>query len=270
MNTAGQMAYLTVETVKNSEPIMAFLTQRFSRALLILGDLTEFLSPYIHKVLVAGEVHFPRGVAILFTGFSPPIISIVADDLRVSQLMVQELLKNAAAPTLLIVNNDEPLFEIVGALPGDTDIWMIRPTEKYEENPLTQRIQRSEPLVPLYSACELNFWLPEMVQFGHYYGVYKNGNVCSASGVNFVIEHAAYAQIGNVATLPQDRNQGYASQSVFSTINSLARFGLKKCGLFVDSEDARLLRWYSRLGFKPICRFHFRMIDWDSDIFLQG
>lgn len=269
MNTAVQMAYLDVKTIKNSEPIIAFLTQRFSRSLLILGDLTEFLSPYIHKVLVAGDVHFPRGVAILFTGFSPPVISIVADDLQVSQLMIQEILKNAAAPTLLIINNDEPLFQVVGALPGDTDIWMTRPTEKYEENPFTQQIQQYEPLAHLYSACELNFWLPEMVQFGHYYGVYKNGKVCSVSGINFVIEQAHYAQIGNVATLPQHRDQGYASQSVLSTINSLARFGIKKCGLFADSEDERLLRWYSRLGFKPICRFHFRMIDRDSDIFLQ-
>ena len=113
-------------------------------------------------------------------------------------------------------------------------------------------------LQAFYAEQGMSFWCPAMFRVGHAFGVRgPSGELISAGSVNFAIPEVGYAQVGPVVTHPGYRNRGHATRVLTAIRSSLARSGVRACGLFADADNPRLPEFYGRQGFTARGRFRF-------------
>lgn len=227
-----------------------WLEDRFSRSLLILGDLTAPLAG-LTTIFVACTAGGIAGVAARFEGFARVVVSIAADDDGAALA-----LHDAASPGLLAVSAGDRAASLLGGPVHSEDFWMTRRTDGAERRGPAVPADDREALHEFYRREGVDFWTPAMFAFGHHFVVHDgDGRVAAAAGVNFIVSD--YAQLGAVATAGHARGRDYATSCLSAVIASLHAAGVRECGLFADEHDERLLRLYSRLGFEPRGRFRF-------------
>jgi ribosomal protein S18 acetylase RimI-like enzyme len=236
--------------------VHSFGVRRLHRSLLFLGDLTEPLLGQT-DVWVAWQAKL-IGVAAIFHGFATTVVSVVADDVKSGMELLEEVRPALNSPSLLVANLSEPLLSCFEHEAADEDLWLLRETALTEINHPTCAVLSPLDIAAFYDRCNMHFWTPAMVNFGHYYGIRDaNSTLVSLAGLNFVLSEVGYAQIGNVATDKEWRNKGFATSCVRAVINSLRNSGVSRCGLFVNAHRADLLRLYQNLGFREAGRFRF-------------
>jgi GNAT superfamily N-acetyltransferase len=185
------------------------------------------------------------------------MLSVIADDLSLSR----DLLNVAAGAGhgVLVAHATEPLLVDLAGRPYSEDRWLTRTVSPAREAAVRLGTADLTALQSLYRTTGSNFWLPDMLAYGHYHGIYdrSGGALISAAGVNFVLREERYAQIANVATLPRYRHHGMASSCVRTTMTSLWESGITTVGLFAEAARKDLAELYGRLGFAESGRFRF-------------
>lgn len=240
------------EKIVTSLPIQYWLEKRFDRAILILGDTTEFLIPFSRFSLVYRFNSLEIvGIGVLFKGFSRPILSIVSDDFRATDALIHYLGRDSNA--ILSISTQQVLPTNISSKPCTFDRWMVSQCffePKYYSEISIAPLYDEKELLEFYCEQGLGFWCKEMLCYGHTFGIRNSeGKLVSVGGVNFILPQFRYAQIGGLVTHVAYRRRSYATYILNTIRVSLARTGIKECGLFVDSCNSNLVAFYLRRGF---------------------
>jgi GNAT superfamily N-acetyltransferase len=96
---------------------------------------------------------------------------------------------------------------------------------------------------------------PFQLRDGVYFGIFDANRLASVAGTHLVGSTYSVAAVGNVATLPDYRNRGYAQATNSAVCAELLRQGIKTIVLNVSQANAPAIRAYRKLGFKVHCEF---------------
>ena len=95
------------------------------------------------------------------------------------------------------------------------------------------------------------------INFGHYQGVFENGNLVAMAGQRLHVFD--YAEISAVCTHPDHTGKGYARQLLLNQVNRIrAAAGIPFLHVRYDNE--RAIKVYESLGFKTRSEVHFYVI----------
>lgn len=243
--------------IDSFEQVRHWCDEHFDRVLLILGDSTKLLLPYSqHWGVFECQSNTPIGLAVRFSGFRFPVVSIAADRLDV----INDLLNTVCCGNEIVaVNTIQQLPPHLESAPQSIDSWLVAPCDE-AVNPLgvIEALHDECELRTFYDEQGIQFWTPAMTQAGFTFGIRgPDKKLVSAGGVNFILPRFKYAQIGALATHSEHRGRLYASNILETIRSNLTRVGIQTCGLFVDATNQDLLAFYKRRGFFERGKFRF-------------
>jgi GNAT superfamily N-acetyltransferase len=115
--------------------------------------------------------------------------------------------------------------------------------------------QDLDELVRLYDQSYPGNWFdPQMLGTGQYFGLRADGRLVSAAGVHVYSEQYRVAAIGNVVTHPAYRNQGFGRRVTARLCRSLGET-VEHIGLNVKADNDAGLACYRRLGFEIVAPY---------------
>jgi GNAT superfamily N-acetyltransferase len=230
----------------------AYAATHAATALLVAGDMQLPLRHLARfsAALDHGEV---MGVACAFRGFREPSVSVTADTPDIADGLVRRL---APSNGVLAVSVGQRLPEWSGLVDWDIDPWLVADcVETSQES--TQHAREPDELARFYGEVDAPYWCPAMLQFGSRIIRDEFGQIAAAVSVLFVLPDASYAHIGGLVTAPPHRGQGFARRLLADVRSTLARAGIRKCGLFAGADRPWLVNLYQRFGFSPVGSFRF-------------
>lgn len=248
--------------IEGSEQAWRWAEDRFDRSLIILGDSTKYLMPYSHHFAAYEHVSFSVfGLAVRFTGFERPVVSVAADD----PIAFRELLQTACCGegAIVAVGAEQRLHSNLGGALQTLDTWLVAPSlPGLDDPPEVKPIRDEQELRDFYDKQGMHFWCPAMLRIGHAFGIRgPDGTLVCAGSVNFTLPRLGYAQIGALATHPAHRGRSFANRVLIAIRSSLSRADIRECGLFADATNPQLPTFYLRQGFSV--RGSFRFIEYN-------
>jgi GNAT superfamily N-acetyltransferase len=199
-----------------------------------------------------------RGVSVRFEGARTPMVSVAGDDDSCRGLLA---VCADFGPATLVTHEAQWLPTSVAATPSTRQRWLVARCKRSPPSPQSCRIGDADELALFQARYGTPHWHPEMLQFGHCFGVRdRAGELVSVGGVTFCLPTQAYAQIGGLLTAKPARGQGYAGILVESIISSLADAGILHCGMLVDEEDRAAIEFCAKRGFASRSRFRVGVI----------
>jgi RimJ/RimL family protein N-acetyltransferase len=113
-----------------------------------------------------------------------------------------------------------------------------------------------DELQALYSASYPgNFFIPRMLETGHYFGIRRGGALVSVAGVHVYSPRYRVAALGNIATRPDFRGQGLATAVTARLSQELRGAGIEHVGLNVHADNLGALACYQKIGFERIADY---------------
>ena len=98
-----------------------------------------------------------------------------------------------------------------------------------------------------------NFFFPEMVAQGVFFGVFEGSEIVAAAGTHLHAPEEGAAAMGNIYTRRDRRGRGLGKLVTCATLGALAH--LETVGLSVRVDNAAAIRVYEALGFRKHCEF---------------
>lgn len=98
------------------------------------------------------------------------------------------------------------------------------------------------------------FFIPELLDTGHYGGLRVDGDLAAVAGVHVLSERYGVAALGNVLTHPRHRRQGLARALVASLARRLLD-AVATVGLNVGTANTGARALYHQLGFVPVAAY---------------
>jgi len=237
-------------------PILDWARARFDRALMILGDATEPLRRFSNHWIAFDEASSsPVGLAARFEGFAQPLLSVVADAASASEALLRQGF--ASGPATIVAGVRQPLPAALSFAASTTDPWLVSPCGPEPIADDVVPLHDEGELCAFYEEQGMHYWSPAMLRNGHAFGIRAAGRLVCAVIVNFILHEPRYAQLGALATHPDFRGRSFATRVLSAARSSLAKAGVRECGVFADASDPALTAFYARLGFAARGGFRF-------------
>jgi GNAT superfamily N-acetyltransferase len=231
---------------------VAYALTHVNSALLVAGDMQPPLRN-LTRFNVAfhdGEV---VGVAGAFHGFAEPSVSVAADTANIAAALLERI---APSNGLLAVSAAQPLPAWRELVHWSIDPWLVADCVEQTGLGWTEQVTDPDELGRFYREVDASYWCPAMLEFGGSRILRDEfQNIVAAASVLFVLPEASYAHIGGLVTAPPYRGQGFARKLVADVRATIARAGIRRCGLFADAAHPWLLDVYKRFGFNPVGSF---------------
>ncbi len=109
-------------------------------------------------------------------------------------------------------------------------------------------------LEALYAEGGAEYFTPDLLERGIFYGVRMLGHLVAAAGTHLVSEVQRVAAVGNVFVHPRYRGQGLAKAVTSRVTEELLGKGLLVV-LNVEEGNTPAIRAYERLGYERHCAF---------------
>jgi ribosomal protein S18 acetylase RimI-like enzyme len=242
--------------------------ERFARRNLFvhiyaLGDLDDFFWPFTSWFALRerGEI---RQLVLLYLGVSIPTILAYADAPADSMReLMQALLP--VLPRRFYAHLAVGVADVLAAdyrieshgtyyKMGMTDCARLAVVDASEATRLS--VTDTAELKALYAASyPRNWFVPRMLETGHYYGVRRDGALVSVSGVHVFSPAYKVAALGNISTHPDFRGQGLATIATARLCQELLCAGIEHIGLNVNAENSSAVACYRKLGFERIADY---------------
>jgi ribosomal protein S18 acetylase RimI-like enzyme len=98
-------------------------------------------------------------------------------------------------------------------------------------------------------------FMPEMVEGGHYFGIYLDGALIAMGGTHLIAPGARLAAVGNVVVHPSQRGRRLGTCISQAVTESLLNDAFDLIVLNVAHDNTPAVRTYERLGFRRVCGF---------------
>ena len=116
-------------------------------------------------------------------------------------------------------------------------------------------------IVEFYKRCYPGNWFdPRMLETKQYFGIKKDNSLISVAGIHVYSPEYKVAALGNIATAPEHRNNGYASLATARTCQSLLSI-VSDIGLNVKADNDAAISCYKKLGFEIIASYGEYMVE---------
>lgn len=111
------------------------------------------------------------------------------------------------------------------------------------------------PLVDLYESDPgAAFFLPDMVDRGHFFGAWESDQLVAAAGTHVAGSRHGVAAVGAVLTRPSHRGRGFGSRVTAALTAHLAdRY--ETVGLNVETRNHAAITLYERVGFRRVFEY---------------
>ena len=112
----------------------------------------------------------------------------------------------------------------------------------------------------LYADSEANgeapdWFLPEMLAQGVYYGVREVGELVAVAGTHVITTREGVGCLGNIYTRRDRRGRGLSTQVTSAVTAQLLNMKLPTIALNVRENNSPAIRVYERLGFHRYCGY---------------
>ena len=101
-----------------------------------------------------------------------------------------------------------------------------------------------------------DFFSPEMVAKGIFFGIREDKALVSAAGTHIVVPAEGICAIGNVYTRRDRRGRGLAGRATAAVAAEALRLGIRTMALNVAQSNAAAIRVYEQVGFVRYCAFY--------------
>jgi ribosomal protein S18 acetylase RimI-like enzyme len=250
--------------------IESFLRQDAYLHLYELGDLDDFFWPHTtwYASQAEGQV---RSLFLLYSGGGLPVVLALAKE-GPEQEQLRALLE-ASLPLLprRFYSHLSPGLQetLAGA-------YRLEPHGRYLKMALTDPSRLAAvdtsavtPFTPAdaealrcyYDAAYPGNWFdPRMLETGHYYGIWRDGQIASVAGIHVYSPRTRVAALGNITTSPAYRGQGLGTQVTARLCQALLKT-VDTIGLNVKAGNEPALAVYTRLGFTTIGEYEEFMVE---------
>jgi GNAT superfamily N-acetyltransferase len=107
-----------------------------------------------------------------------------------------------------------------------------------------------DDIVSLFQAAYPENWFdPRLLDTNQYYGIRESSKLISVAGVHVYSSRYRVAALGNIATHPEYRGQGYGTAVTARVCKSLLREA-EHVGLNVKTDNTSAIKCYEKLGFE--------------------
>jgi len=100
-----------------------------------------------------------------------------------------------------------------------------------------------------------DWFLPEMLAQGVYYGVREAGEVVAIAGAHVVTPREGVGCLGNIYTRRDRRGRGLSTRVTSAVTAQLLGMKLQTIALNVREDNGPAIRVYERLGFQRYCGY---------------
>lgn len=246
-----------------------------------LADLQPDMAPYCRWFV--HENGSSRGVALLYSGLTPPVLFMHGDpaalDVALDQadlpesvyLSIQEahepvasrryryvdrrpMWRMALRETVSVAAVQPPgtLHDASGALHRSPELnaaWRLRRLTAADVPRVERLLSHGGPFTP-------DAFVPHQLESGVFYGVEdSDGDLIAVGGTHIVDVSACIAAIGNLYTRPDRRGRGAGRAVLYAIIAALKANGIKTIVLNVDRRNDAAQRLYEQVGFAVHCPF---------------
>jgi len=236
----------------------AIIRASFPASMLILADMEPPLASL--TTLFVHQSTTPPSVGALFSGFEIPCLALVGDGPTGLEDIWQSAQEWAETGATTVLYESQLVPPSLRGRQKSTDTWMaaeLLPSISIDSVKDVEPISDTGELLAFYKICGMSYWTPEMLRFGHYWGIRKRRDLVAVAGVDFILAEPSYAQLANVATHPDHRRMGLATTCIQACLASLSQAGVSRCGLFVEATNVIAIRLYERLGLRITGYFDF-------------
>jgi ribosomal protein S18 acetylase RimI-like enzyme len=252
---------MAVITLHDPDAIEAVLRRNPALHLYEIGDLDDGYWPFTvwYGLVERAEI---RATLLVYTATDPPTLIALADppatDLyellrQVRRLLPSQLYAHLSPGGLAALGSDVTAFskgkhlkmalaDLTADVPGVADTVRLTSADL-------------DDLLRLYGVGYRGNWFsPEMLDGGPYFGRRVNGELVSAAGVHVYAPALGVAALGNIVTHPAHRGRGYAAAVTARVCQTLLPT-VSLIGLNVKASNAAAVACYTRLGFRPIAEY---------------
>ncbi len=243
---------------RDAHAIAEFLANDASLHLYELGDLDPFFWP--HTTWFAARPDDIRALALLYSaGELPNLIALERHDPHAMFELLQRM-----ADHLPSQFHAHATPEVWTALRGKFRVVRCERYQKMVLRDLPSNIEDGVVLGPpdldrvqrFYAEAYPGNWFePRMLETGQYIGIEVADALVCVAGVHVYSPVQRVAALGNIATLPAHRGNGYATRAITHLCRRLAAYGVGAIGLNVHGENRAAIRCYERLGFDFVAEY---------------
>ncbi len=205
-----------------------------------------------------------RAIVLLYRAFETPVIFALGQAEAVDAILDE--IKDERKMYLSIRPEILPLIKKRWRVEGETAMWrMTVDGESFWPTP-RDGVARLGPkdlpaLRELYDdgrpTGEVpDFFTPEMVENGVFYGLREGGALVAAAGTHLVAPSEGVGAVGNVYTRRDRRGRGLAARVTSAVTTELLDMHLRTIALNVNQKNAAAIRVYEKLGYTCYCPFY--------------
>ncbi|HWZ14085.1 MAG TPA: GNAT family N-acetyltransferase [Mucilaginibacter sp.] len=202
------------------------------------------------NALISGnkDLAFGNGPVRYFDKEVSPFVGLEEKKPENFQLLYEQLPHDGPVLFLTAEQTEIPaqwkVLQVIRGLQMVCDIVKAEDSELIELVPLTH--EHAPQMVALAKLTNPGPFANETIRFGHYMGIFENGQLVAMAGQRM---HAfAYAEVSAVCTHPDHTGKGYARQLLVHHINRIKKAS-ETPFLHVRHDNERAIEVYKRLGF---------------------
>jgi ribosomal protein S18 acetylase RimI-like enzyme len=251
------LAVVGVVELRDRETIAAFCRRRPAVHAYALGDLDDFFWPHTRWLAWEGAGGIEQ-LALLYDEPDPPVLLALAEPPVTSMGPLLAGIEDVL-PTSVYAHLTPGLVDALtpGLVPSTPPVehrklGLVDPSKVAGRNDhvLPLGPEDVDEVVAFYSEAYPGTWFePRMLETRRYVGIRDGTRLVCVAGVHVWSPTWGVATLGNVATLPDARGRGFATDACAHLCRTLLDDGIDVIALNVRADNTAAIRSYEKLGF---------------------